>query len=82
MTRKHLDLKVSDQGGLVDELQLIENILKENIGIHVKKSEEEREEESDSDSEGGSCSSSCTRNDLILISLLVYITDMCVNIYI
>ena len=62
LTRKHLDLRVSDQGGLVDELQLIENILKENIGIHVKKSEQEDAERgsgSDSDSDG-SCSSAGT----------------------
>lgn len=61
MTKKHLNLKVSDQGGLVDELQLIEDILKENIAIHVKKSELEEqergssEEDSDDDSGSGSC---------------------------
>jgi len=59
MTKKHLNLKVSDQGGLVDELQLIENILKENIGTHVKKSELEEEERGSGEDSDGDGSSSC-----------------------
>jgi hypothetical protein len=61
LTKKHLNLKVSDGDGLVDELQLIENILKENIGQHVKKSELEDEDQgSDSDEDGDSqAESSC-----------------------